>query len=138
MRASTTVCRTQCLTLFAGQVGCPSSLTATLRHCPSLLCAVSCRRHHALTLLLRGGVACADKEVTLYHKQFNEIEQYALKRVGRAVTVKMGDKVSLVLKKHQSMHSHRLAQTRTLICDPLECPTALACSLFVFVFGFVG
>ena len=48
----------------------------------------------------------------MYHKQFNEIEQYALKRVGRAVTVKMGDKVSLVLKKHQSMHSHRLAVAR--------------------------
>jgi hypothetical protein len=40
-------------------------------------------------------VILSEKQATVYQQQFHEIESYALKRQGRAVTLKMADKVSV-------------------------------------------
>lgn len=74
--------------------------------------------HHTLTIPDgHVGDAGADMEVTLYHKQFYEIEQYALKRMGRAVTLKMGDKVSWVNAYHHHIQREHLFRTVHCFCS---------------------
>eukprot|EP00038_Savillea_parva_P008085 m.174599 g.174599 ORF g.174599 m.174599 type:complete len:314 (-) comp13855_c0_seq1:290-1231(-) len=48
--------------------------------------------NHGVQHAVIDSVCAADKEVTLYQKQFSEIEKYAMKRRGRAVTLKVADK----------------------------------------------